>query len=145
MAEVLARRIADELGMEGVEVRSAGTHALPGSPASEGARSAAGKHGYGLEGHASTPLSEDLVEWADRILVMSPGHLDTVARLGGREKAALLGSFAAGESQGGGDDGRGVAVPDPFGGDDEVYEETFLTLEKFVELALRRLAGEKGS
>ncbi len=57
MAEALARRAAPGLGMEKVEVRSAGTHALPGSGASEGARRAARRHGFGLEEHTSTPLS----------------------------------------------------------------------------------------
>lgn len=145
MAELLAKRAALELGMEPVDVRSAGTHAGKGSPASDGARRAAARHGEELDGHRSTHLSPDLVEWADWIFAMGPGHLHQVFFLGGGDKAVLLGEFALGEGtredQGG---GMEMAVPDPFGGGDEEYEETYLTLEKYVNLAMKRLAEGMG-
>jgi protein-tyrosine-phosphatase len=90
--------------------------------------------GLPLDGHASQPLTPELVEWADLILAMSPSHLGPVARMGGEEKMALLGAFAAGE------DGGSRPVPDPFGGDREVYEETYRELEALVRDSLDRLA-----
>lgn len=145
LAEVLSRRAASELGLHSVEIRSAGTHTGPGLEASGGAHSAARRHGLSLEGHASTVLSSELVEWADWIFAMGPGHLHRIKALGGEEKAVLLGAFATEESPDGvGAKGVLLAVPDPFGGDDDVYEETYLTLEKYVELAMKRLAGGVG-
>ena len=134
MAELLSRRIAAELGLSSVEIRSAGTHARPGLQASEGALRTARRHGHSLEGHASTALSRELVEWADWIFAMGPGHLHRLEVLGSGEKAILLGAFANEESPDGiGAGGNHLAVPDPFGGDDELYERTFLTLEKYVD------------
>jgi protein-tyrosine-phosphatase len=135
--------MAAEAGLDWIEIRSAGTHAGPGAPASDGARRAAVRRGRSLEGHSSTTLSTELVDWADLIFVMGPGHLHQVGSLGGAEKAVLLGAFAIGQGLGSvGSQRNELAVPDPFGGDDELYEETFKILETYVDLAMRRLAGE---
>ena len=145
LAEVLSKRVALELGLSSVEIRSAGTHAHPGTAASGGALRAARRHGLSLEGHASTALSRELVAWADWAFAMGPGHLHRLGELGGEGNAVLLGTFATeGNPDPGGPPGNGLAVPDPFGGDDEVYEQTFLTLEKYVELAMKRLARGAG-
>ena len=125
--------------MAGAEFRSAGTSTIPGLPASEGALRAGDRHGLRLEGHASSPLSRQLIDWADLILTMGPAHLITVLELGGEGKTSLLGAFS-----GGLDEAMEPAVPDPYGGDDEVYEATFLTLEPMVKSALDRLASEEG-
>lgn len=140
MAEVLARRIAARRNLPDLEVRSAGSHTPHGLGASQGALRAALRHGLTLEDHSSTPLTPELVAWADLILAMGPGHLIQVDMLGGGHKAMLLGAFAT--RGGSGVEGEALAVPDPFGGDDEIYEETFLTLEKYVELAMKRMAEE---
>jgi protein-tyrosine-phosphatase len=120
-----------------MEVRSAGTSTMAGLDASEGASRAAERHGLSLQGHSSTPLSREVVDWADLILTMGPSHLVRVRELGGDGKSALLGAYA-----GGSDDAEGAAVPDPYGGGDEVYEATFRTLEAMVRAVLERLAGE---
>jgi protein-tyrosine-phosphatase len=76
---------------------------------------------------------------------MAPGHLLRLKELGGEEKAVLLGAFATGGTgERTGAEPDHLAVPDPFGGDAEVYEQTFLTLEKYVTLAMKRLAGGVG-
>ena len=136
-AEAIARRELRELGWSHVEVRSAGAGAEPGEPASEGARRAAARNGLSLDDHRSTPLDSDQVAWADLILVMSPSHLFRVADLGGGERAALLDAFARGREEEAARGGGGV--PDPFGGDDEAYAETFAVLEDLVRAAVRRL------
>jgi protein-tyrosine-phosphatase len=137
LAEVIALRAGTEKGRREMEIRSAGTSTTAGLDASDGALRAAERHGLSLQGHASTPLSREAVDWADLILTMGPSHLSRVRELGGDGKSALLGAYA-----GGSDDATGPAVPDPYGGDDEMYEATFLTLETLVSAALERLAGE---
>ena len=136
LASVLAKRELTELGWR-VEVRSAGVAALHGEPASEGSLRAAVRHGLDLSAHKSRPVDAELVDWADLILVMSPGHLLRLAEMGGAGKAALLDAFARGDDADA-DDG-GFGVPDPFGGDDDAYEETYRSLEELVAKALRRL------
>ena len=143
MAEVLARRAAAEFGLPSVEVRSAGTHAATGAPASGGARRTVRRHQGSLEEHSSSPLSPELLDWADLVLAMGPGHLLQVRMLGGGGKAVLLGAFAHGHDPGDDvDEGLDFAVPDPFGGDDELYEATYQNLEKYVLAAMRKVVGE---
>lgn len=134
-AEAIARRELEARGWDEVEVRSAGTAAYPGSPASGGAVRAAEVHGLDLSGHRSTPVDAEVVAWADLILAMSPSHLFRISDAGGGERATLLTSFAAG------DDPEGVpeSVPDPFGGANEEYEAMFRLMEMLVERALNRL------
>lgn len=135
LAQVIAERELSALGWE-VDVRSAGVSALSGTPASSGSLDAAQRHGLDLSAHRSHEVDRDVIDWADLILVMSPGHLVRLAQLGGAGKAALLDAFAQGEE---GDEDVGAGVPDPFGGDDEAYEQTYRTLEQLVGKALRRL------
>ena len=138
MAEVLAKTLAENGGFRRIEVRSAGTSAAPGHSASEGALRAAHRHGLALRDHVSTPLSPELIAWADLVLAMGPAHLARIRELGGTGKSALLGAFSEGE-----DGALEPAVPDPFGGDDETYEATFRTLEEMVTAALDRLSKEQ--
>lgn len=133
LAEAIARRHLEERGWRHVRVGSAGVAAHDGSPATAEAVSVARRRGVDLSGHQSRTLDRDLVDWADLVLVMGPSHLSGVARLGGGEKASLLGSFASGM-------GRGGAVRDPFGGPEEVYEQTFRELDRLVAASLDRLA-----
>jgi len=78
MAEALLRKFLSREGRKDVDIQSAGTHAFPGSPAPASAIQVAEQAGIDLSGHQSRPLSRDLVDWADKILIMSPEHRDFV-------------------------------------------------------------------
>jgi protein-tyrosine-phosphatase len=132
MAMAIAQRLLEERGWSHVAVRSAGTGAAPGRPATEAAIRVAAEAGADLSGHSSTPLTAELVAWADTILVMGPAHLGVVDALGGGDKAALVTDCLGGL-------GRGQPVEDPFGGDDALYRRTFQQLEFAVEAVLARL------
>ena len=134
-------RSAEELGMSGVDVRSSGTSTVSGLSPSEGALRAAERHGLSLKTHTSSPLSSDLVAWADIVLVMGLSHLHRVRELGGAQKGHLLLAFAEGREgeESGGDH---LDIPDPFGGDDGVYEGTYQALKRFVGKAMERLGKE---
>ena len=134
MAEAVARAELARRGWHHVRVASAGTNADPGATAAAPAVAVAARRGIDLERHASAPLDPERIDWADLILVMSPSHHEVVERLGGGSKVALIGDFAAGE------DGAGWPVPDPYGGSEELYEETIQELERLVSGSLDRLA-----
>jgi protein-tyrosine phosphatase len=134
LAEAIARRQLDERGWSHVRVASAGVSARPGDGASEHAVAVGRRHGLRVDEHRSRPLTTELVGWADLVLGMGPGHLSAVRHLGGEEKVQTLGDFVAGGA------GRGDAVPDPFGGPEEIYEETYGALRRLVSGALDRLA-----
>lgn len=105
MADALARRYAEERGWR-VEVRSAGTRAIAGQPAAPNAVKAVREVGGDLASHQSSPLSDELVAWADRILVMEMRHAsETRAQFPTTdEKIQLLGTF-----------GGLVEIDDPYG------------------------------
>ncbi len=134
MAEAIARRSLEARGWDNVTVRSSGTSAYAGGKASGGALRAAAGGGLTLDEHVSQPLTGDLVEWASLILTMSPSHMYDVTDLGGADKASLLGSFAPDA-----DEDAPPSVPDPFGGSDEEYVDTYRMIAELVEAMLTRL------
>ena len=132
LAEGIARQDVERRGWQHVQVASAGIAARPGDGASEFAVSVAARHGVPLDAHRSRPLTPDLVAWADLVLVMGASHLDRVRRLGGEEKALTLGDFVSGAEE-------GYSVRDPFGGPENVYEDTYRELHGLIAGALDRL------
>ena len=138
MAEAIARLRIAERDLPGLEVASAGTGALDGSAASDGALLVALEHGVDLSMHRSRLLTADIVRDSDVILTMAPSHLDAARRLGAGERAELLTTFAT----------RGAdhrAVRDPYGGDLDAYRTTFEELEELVGRALERLAADRNA
>jgi len=134
LAEAIARRELEEAGHEGYEVSSAGTHAEPDGRASSGSLETARANGLDLEAFVSRPLTPALVEDADLILVMEPGHRSAVLGLSPQAdtKTLLLGELA-------GEEGPHAAVPDPFGGTPEAYLRTYRRLEELIHAGLERV------
>jgi protein-tyrosine phosphatase len=135
MAERIARRRIEDLGWTGVEVRSAGVGAFPGAPPSGGARRVAAAHGLDLSNHEASLFTQADAEWADLVLTMSPGHLMRVVDLGAGDRAALLTSFALGETG----PRASSSIPDPIGGADEEYEATYTLLDELIARVMERL------
>lgn len=136
MAEVLLRRAVAEHGLPDVTVGSAGTGALEGAPASEGAYLVTLEAGLDLSHHRARQLTPRLVEDADLVLTMSRSHLSRVEGMGGEGKSWLLTEY------GGQVDGP-ADVHDPFGADVEVYRHTFEQLRSLVETVARRLGDRR--
>jgi protein-tyrosine phosphatase len=133
MAAAAARAELQRRGWTHVQVRSAGISAAAGSAASEYAVAVVAEAGGDLAAHRSTPLSAELVAWADLILVMGAAHLHAVADFGGGDKVAFITEFLPGAEM-------GVPVEDPFGGEREEYQRVFDTLQRAVAALLDRLA-----
>ena len=138
MAEAIAKERARARGLDDVEVRSAGAGAFPGSPPSGGAVRVAAARGLSLDEHRATLLTRREVEWADLILTMSPAHLMRVAELGGGGHATLLTAYAEGLETG----ADAGSIPDPIGGSDTEYAETFERLSGLVDKIFDRLRPE---
>jgi protein-tyrosine phosphatase len=121
-AAALRRALGDDA--DRVEVRSAGTAAFDGSPASSASRIVARQAGLDLEGHRSRRLSRELLLGVDLVLLMDPRDRDVVRQLDPE---------AADQAFGLADFGRepptGEVVPDPFGASTEAYEETLHRIE----------------
>lgn len=79
LAEVLFKKRMQEAGLlDEVEILSAGTCALSGFPASRGAIYAASRFGLSLDGFSSQPLTRELCDRANLLIVMEKAHLDWV-------------------------------------------------------------------
>ena len=135
MAEVIARNEIEQRGWNSVEVRSAGIAAFDTAAASSGALRAAEAHGLDLTGHRATFLTKKVAAWADLILVMSTAHFMSVTELGAGGISSLITSFAN-EREGG---GISESVPDPVGGTEQEYLETFDLIRDLVDKVLQRI------
>lgn len=109
MAEGILRRLAEEAGLKDVEVRSAGTLTGGGSAASEGALLACREVGVDLSRHRSSPLTHELISWADLIVCMENYHVTMVVDLAASASAKthLLGEYGPLEDS--------LEIPDPVG------------------------------
>ena len=135
MAEVIARNEIEQRGWNSVEVRSAGIAAFDTAAASSGALRAAEAHGLDLTGQRATFLTKKVAAWADLILVMSTAHFMSVTELGAGGISSLITSFAD-EREGG---GISESVPDPVGGTEQEYLETFDLIRDLVDKVLQRI------
>jgi protein-tyrosine phosphatase len=137
MAEAVCRRLLsdrlgcrdEELSDRGFVVLSAGIAAGYGAPASPEAVELLRDRGCDLQNHASRPLTERLLEGADRIYAMTDQHRRAIlaARPELAERVRLLSP-------------AGRDVPDPIGGGLRDYEECLRTIESHVQAVLDELA-----
>lgn len=118
MAEGLARHLARDLG--GIEVKSAGLGAPSGQAPSTHAIEVMKELAIDISEFRSKPVTRELVEWADTILVMTYGHLDNMLMLypQAAEKTFLLREF---ETNVGPDERE---IEDPIGQSQAVYRRT---------------------
>ena len=134
MAEVIARAAARRRGL-GVEARSAGLMAGPGSPAAEHARELARERGHNLSPHRSAGVTPALLSEADFVLGMTQRHVDALRHAGPRGDVRIVTAFLPE-----GHPLRGASVQDPFGGDRAAYERTWDELEAAIEALMDHLA-----
>lgn len=132
LAEGIAKSIFPRNLEEDVEILSAGSSAIEGLPASPLAVQVAIEHGIDLSHHKSRLLSRSLVKQADLIVTMSEKHKQTVGILqpSALERTHLLTDFC--------ENAHGD-VPDPVGGDLQVYGRTFEIIEKCLDSMKNRL------
>ena len=92
----------------GVDAQSAGLAAYPGDPATPQAVRTAQRHGADLSVHRAQNVTEPLLRQADQVFVMTPAHRDALcARFPwAADRVRVL----------------EPAIPDPYGGNDAVYE-----------------------
>lgn len=129
MAAGLARELARDRGLD-IEVRSCGTIAQGGHDASENAVIACSEIGVDIADHRSQPLTRELVEWADHVLVMEESHVLAVNAKDWRApfKTWALGSFI-GEKR----------IKDPYQRSLRKYRKARDLLRRAIDEALERL------
>ena len=137
MASVLFNsKIGSRADQQGWDVRSAGTRAVNGAPASINAREVMKAWGLDLSLHLSRPVSDDLIRSSDLVLTMERDHKEELQEkfpdLAGR--IYMLSEMIGLEQD----------IADPIGGPLDAYELTARELDRTINSGLKkilRLAG----
>jgi protein-tyrosine-phosphatase len=137
LAEGIAKKIFPDDLLSKVEISSAGTSALEGSPASETAVRVAEKHSIDLRNHRSTFLNRPLVKDVDLIITMGSKHRQTVGVV---DPSALSYTYLLTDFC---DDEEGD-VADPIGMGEDGYEATYAILEKCIRGLIDKLESFDG-
>ncbi|MBY0528301.1 MAG: Sua5/YciO/YrdC/YwlC family protein [Gemmataceae bacterium] len=128
--KLLAERLGctlEELPRRGFLVLSAGVSAVPGDRAAPEAVEAVKELGAELNGHASRPLSPDLVVQADYLITMTRGHAAAVLERFGKHGPRPRLLCESGD------------VSDPIGRDQEVYRQCARQILQHLEKLLPEL------
>ncbi|MEO0602358.1 MAG: low molecular weight phosphotyrosine protein phosphatase [Myxococcota bacterium] len=128
LAEQQGLKLAREL-----EVRSAGTLRIEGSPAHGQMAAVARQAGLDLSAHRSQGLTADLLRWADFVAAMEPHHLEAIEELvpEARERSRGLGAYVGREMI---EDPTGSWFAGPYR---RTFEELEVAVERFVFDVLR--------
>ena len=122
----------DRWPIAGIEVRSAGFHPVAGRPAPERQIHLARRHGIDLAPHRSSVLTDQLLEWADLIVLMDRHNWHGLISRGAPEEHLVwLGAL----------DGGPVEIPDPYRLDDRGVERVVERLMGCTAKLATRLAG----
>lgn len=137
MAEGLMKsKIPSELQSH-VQVASAGTLGIYGSPATPLAIKVMEDQGVDISQHRSQGVTDELLADADLIFAMAIEHVDFLRRYfpNYRENVYLLGSFDRPA-----DDRRDDNINDPIGGDLMIYQECAAIINSELDRILPRVS-----
>ena len=132
MAEAYLKKRSNEEAL-GIETRSAGILGIEGMDPSENTKMILEEAGIDTEGYGSSALTEELVRWADIILVMEPLHKERIISIdpSAGAKTFMLGEFNENANEPG--------IPDPIGRPLIFYRFTFDFIKDSIEGFLRWL------
>lgn len=118
MAACLFNAMCRREGKDDLRAVSAGTDAASGMYASDGALHAMERRGLSIGEHRSQPVTEALLADSAMIIAMSRRHIDRLKARYPRLDVPMR-AFQP-------------PIPDPYGGSDEVYEQTAGALESQI-------------
>ncbi len=121
----MAEAIVKAKQLPHLEVKSAGIFATPHVPMSDNAKAVLAEQAI-EESHSASQVQAANMAWADYILTMTAHHLMTLREMYPEhaQKMHTLHEFATGDTR---------DVQDPFGGNTEVYRQTFNELQQAIE------------
>jgi protein-tyrosine phosphatase len=137
LAEQLFRQEAGRAGIPGVAAASAGVMDFSGNPPDSVMVEHLFRQKIPYQKHESRGVDAELMEWADRVLVMESAHLEALREQFPEceEKLALLGTYVS-------PDDRPVEILDPFGLSAYHYRTAISQITLAVKHLVQRLAGE---
>ena len=135
MAEALFRAAAASRGLRGIEVDSAGLHAVTGHEAAPAAQAAARARGLDMSAHRARPLELAALGEGHLLVVMEQIHRRQILARARKlaPQVLLLGGF---------DPSGPEEIEDPYGGPDEAYEHCIERLRVCIDARATRIERE---
>lgn len=135
MAEGIFRKMLDKAGKKNIRLSSAGTAALTGMKPPREVEEVMRKEGMDVSHHRATPLTTDLIDEADLVLVMDKYHQQAILKMcpEASEKIFLLGEFSPGAGE------PPLDIPDPLGESLRAYEEVFEEIKRCLDELLKKV------
>lgn len=133
LAEVILRKMLNDNGIHGVEVSSCGTKFYGEIDRDETMCRIAEEHSYEMGGKA-IPMTEQLLNSADKIIVMTERHRNEVTRLltySHWDRIVCFNDYCFGESS---------DLQDPHYQTEHVYRTCFDTIERGCQEIIKRLS-----
>lgn len=130
----MAEAILKHKQLNNIEVRSAGVYAQNGGAMSMNAKKVLVENGI-LENHRSAEIDPQYMEEADVILTMTKSHLHALLQYfpQAANKIYTLSEYVSENAQ---------DISDPFGGNIDVYRQTFEELQQLIDALQLKLLGE---
>ena len=138
MAEAMLEHVMPSSLRQQVAVRSAGTHAYPGSPATREAMAVVARRGIDMSRHQARPLTAALIRDSDLVLGMEQERVLAARALASEsaDRIHLLSAFHAAPGP------TAEGIHDPIGGSPEIYAECLARIERHLARVLPHLAAE---
>jgi low molecular weight protein-tyrosine phosphatase len=136
MAEVMFREASASIA--GIQVTSAGLHAVPGTPAHPWAVAASAEFGLSLAGHQARQLTAEMVSAADAIFAMDyQNKAELLAQYpDSKSKILMLSAYASGAQ-------RCREIPDPYFGSLFTTKQCYSVIQECVNVLTTTLATAK--
>lgn len=135
-AEVVLKKMLADNGIEGIEVASCGTKVPEGLDREEMMCRIAAEHGYEMGGKA-IPMTEELLNSADLIIVMTKHHRNEVTRLLKYDhwnRMVRFNDYCFGEPS---------DLPDPHYQTEYIYRTCFDTIERGCVEIIKKYTNDK--
>ncbi len=140
MAEGILKKALQDRGVDGVEVRSAGTLGLHDQPATATAVEVARSHGVDIAEHRSAAFTPEMGRQFDLILALADEHFELALAMGvPAEKVYMLKTYPRRTR-----DRRSASVRDPIGGSKDLYEDVFLEMDDAIQRSIGELIRQAG-
>ena len=134
MAEAMLKHVLLARGIDGITVRSAGLHAVPGREAHSWALAVSRELDMPLDQHRAQLLTPELVSGSDVIFAMDFQNLAELLTLypAAASKIVLLSRYAEGKQ-------RNREIPDPYFGDMETTRQCYSVLRACIDNLASRI------
>jgi len=132
MAEGFLKRAWDEKYRRKIRIHSAGINTVSGLRPSKFAIKVMKEQDIDISNHLSVPLTREMIEEADLILVMEERHREKICEISSpsREKIFLLKEFGLGKKE---------EIFDPIGGSLKSYQECAMEIKEAIKGVVKRL------